>query len=184
MTRVIARAARSRIVLLGEYHDRADDHCWQLQTIAALAAAGRPSCSIRDVSAPCSPCSTAGSRARSTPPRRTKPTGSGGDSSRAYLPLFDFARLNRVPMRADRRAQSSRTRRREDGRRCGRRSRRRVDPARRLDYEAALAEVMAAHGTKGAGDDAPATASSRPSSPDRALAEGLRRRRGRIHRRS
>src|SRR5262249_57864886 len=35
---VIARAARSRFVLLGEYHDRPDHHRWQLQTVAALAA--------------------------------------------------------------------------------------------------------------------------------------------------
>lgn len=37
-TAVLARAARARIVLLGERHDAADHHRWQLDVIAGLAA--------------------------------------------------------------------------------------------------------------------------------------------------
>lgn len=35
---VLARAARAQVVLLGENHDNADHHRWQLQTLAALSA--------------------------------------------------------------------------------------------------------------------------------------------------
>src|SRR5699024_8143630 len=33
---VLDRAAQQDVVLLGEYHTSADDHRWQLQTLAAL----------------------------------------------------------------------------------------------------------------------------------------------------
>ena len=33
---ILKRAADARIVLLGESHDSADDHRWELQTLAAL----------------------------------------------------------------------------------------------------------------------------------------------------
>ena len=35
---VIAKAARRSVVLLGEMHDNAEHHRWQLQTLAALHA--------------------------------------------------------------------------------------------------------------------------------------------------
>ena len=99
---VLARAARSRMVLLGETHDNADHHRWQLQTIAALQARGGAVVLGFEMF-----------------PRRVQPvlddwvagklSESGflaavgwekvwGFDPALYMPLFDFARINRVPM--------------------------------------------------------------------------------------
>lgn len=101
---VLARAAAARVVLLGEHHDRADHHRWQLQVLAALQAA-RPDLVL----------------GLEMFPRRTQPaldrwvaggvpapaflvetdwTAVWGYPAAHYLPLFEFARMNRVPMRA------------------------------------------------------------------------------------
>lgn len=99
---VLTRAGRAQVVLLGENHDNADHHRWQLQTMAALS----------------------GQRARMVIgfemfPRRVQPVLDrwvagefneedflkavdwndvwGVDSS-LYMPLFQFARLNRIRM--------------------------------------------------------------------------------------
>jgi uncharacterized iron-regulated protein len=180
-TDVIGRAARSRIVLLGEHHDRPDHHRWQLQTIAALAAEH--------------PAVVLGFEMF---PRRAQPVLDRwvageidaetllhdaawqrvwGFPPALYLPLFQFARLNRVPMRAlnvDRALVA----------RVGREGWAAVPAAEREGlgdpapatpaYEAALREVMTAHG----GEQAPDEASRRrfveaQLTWDRALAEAL-----------
>jgi uncharacterized iron-regulated protein len=99
---VLARAAKASVVLLGETHDSAEHHRWQLQTIAALHAA-RPNMVL-------------GFEAF---PRRVQPALDrwvAGELNEAeflqqsdwrnvwrmdpqlYLPLFHFARMNRIPM--------------------------------------------------------------------------------------
>jgi uncharacterized iron-regulated protein len=178
---VIARAARSRIVLLGEYHDRADDHRWQLQTIAALAGR-RPAIVLgfemfpRRVQ-PVLDRWVAGEIDTATLLRDADWEQVWGFPPTLYLPLFDFARLNRIPMRAlnVERALVARV---------GREGWAAVPPADREgvsdpapptpEYEAALAEVMAAHGMKGGGDDASRRRFVEAQLTwDRALAEGL-----------
>ncbi len=99
---VLREIARRDVVLLGEQHDNADHHRWQLQTLAALHLL-RPNMVI----------------GFETFPRRVQPAldrwvaGEVGvkeflalaDWERVwsmpaalYLPLFEFARLNRIPM--------------------------------------------------------------------------------------
>ncbi len=101
---VIAAAAARDVVLLGEQHDDADHHRWQLQTLAALHAR-RPTMVV----------------GFEMFPRRLQPVldrwVAGELSTREflrqsewdkvwklppelYLPLFEFARLNRIPMLA------------------------------------------------------------------------------------
>lgn len=101
---VLADMARRKVVLLGEHHDNADDHAWQLATLGALQAL-RPRMVIGFESFP----------------RRTQPVLdkwiAGELSEREflkqadwekvwgfpadlYLPLFRFARINGIPMRA------------------------------------------------------------------------------------
>ena len=99
---VLARAAKASVVLLGEQHDSAEHHRWQLQMIAALHAQ-RPNMVLGFESFP----------------RRVQPAldrWTAGELSDAdflaqsdwrnvwrmdpqlYLPLFHFARMNRIPM--------------------------------------------------------------------------------------
>jgi uncharacterized iron-regulated protein len=96
--------AASRVVLLGERHDRLEDHRWQLQVLAALHAR-RPDLVI----------------GFEMFPRRVQPAldrwvaGELGEQEflresdwhrvwrhdpQLYLPLFHFARMNRIPMLA------------------------------------------------------------------------------------
>ena len=101
---IIARAARARVVLLGEHHDRADHHRWQLQTIAALAAR-RPVMVLgfemfpRRVQ-PVLDRWVAGQIDTATLLRDTGWNRVWGFDPALYLPLFELARLNRLPMRA------------------------------------------------------------------------------------
>lgn len=99
---LLSDAAKRQVVLLGEQHDSAEDHAWQLQTLAALHVL-RPDLVI-------------GFEAF---PRRLQPVldrwSAGELNARQfleqaewdkvwrfppslYLPLFEFARLNRIPM--------------------------------------------------------------------------------------
>ena len=99
---VLEGAARGEVVLLGEQHDDADHHRWQLQTLAGLHLL-RPDMVIGFESFP----------------RRVQPVLDrwiAGELTQAqfleqsewktvwtfpaelYLPLFHFARLNRIPM--------------------------------------------------------------------------------------
>ncbi len=101
---LLADVARHDVVLLGESHDDADHHRWQLQTLAALYALH--------------PRMVIGFEAF---PRRVQPVldrwvagklseteflaQSDWDKvwrfpASLYLPLFHFARINRIPMRA------------------------------------------------------------------------------------
>lgn len=101
---LLTAMAKHDIVLLGEAHDDADHHRWQLQTLAALAAL-RPDMLI----------------GFETFPRRLQPVLDlwvAGKLTSAqlleqsewetvwnvpfelYLPLFQFARINRIPMLA------------------------------------------------------------------------------------
>ncbi|MGV0976142.1 MAG: ChaN family lipoprotein [Azonexus sp.] len=103
-TGVIADAASNEVVLLGEQHDVEDHHRWQLQVLSALHAQ-RPDLVI----------------GFEMFPRRVQPVldrwVAGKMSSREflaqaewdqiwnfppqiYLPLFEFARINRIPMLA------------------------------------------------------------------------------------
>ncbi len=99
---ILSRASRQSVVLLGEVHDNPDHHRWQLQTVAALAVL--------------QPRMALGFEAF---PRRVQPVldrwiaGELGEQeflkavdwhavwgydSGMYMPLFQFARLNRIPM--------------------------------------------------------------------------------------
>lgn len=99
---VLAAMARKDVVLLGENHDEADHHRWQVQVLAALHAQ-RPDMVI----------------GFEMFPRRAQPALDGWVAGKLtvkqfleqsrwesvwqmpaelYLPLFQFARLNRIPM--------------------------------------------------------------------------------------
>ena len=99
---VLAGAAERGVVLLGEVHDNADHHRWQLQTVAALHGRGAAMVLGFEMF-----------------PRRVQPVLDrwvAGEMDQAafldavgwdrvwgmdaalYLPLFHFARINRVPM--------------------------------------------------------------------------------------
>ena len=101
-TDVLSRAAASGMVLLGESHDNPDHHLWQLQTVAALHARGGAVAIGFEMF-----------------PRRVQPVlddwVAGGLNEAAflatvewdrvwgfdpalYMPLFNFARINRLPM--------------------------------------------------------------------------------------
>jgi uncharacterized iron-regulated protein len=101
---IVANAVRQDVVLLGEQHDLEDHHRWQLQMLSALHAQ-RPNMVI----------------GFEMFPRRTQPVldqwVAGSLSSREflkqaewdkvwnfppqiYMPLFEFARINKIPMRA------------------------------------------------------------------------------------
>lgn len=99
---IIARASRQAVVLLGESHDNAEHHRWQLQTLAALHAL-RPDMVIGFEMFP--------RRVQGALDRWVQ-----GDLSeeeflsasdwknvwrfdpQLYMPLFHFARMNRIPM--------------------------------------------------------------------------------------
>jgi len=178
---VIGRAARARVVLLGEHHDRADHHRWQLQTIAALAVE-RPVMVIgfemfpRRVQ-PVLDRWVAGQIDTATLLRDTAWSRVWGFAPEPYLPLFELARLNRVPMRAinvDRDLVA----------RVGREGWAAVpadaregvgDPAPPSPaYQAALAQILSGHGA-GAGLDEAARRRfvEAQLTWDRAFAEGL-----------
>jgi len=99
---VIARAAQRSIVLLGEVHDSAEHHRWQLQTLAGLHAL-RPDMVIGFEMFP--------RRGQEALDRWVAGELSEADFLKAadwntvwrfdpglYMPLFHFARMNRIPM--------------------------------------------------------------------------------------
>lgn len=103
-TEVIARAARRAVVLLGETHENFEHHRWQLQTLAALHTA-RPDMVIGFEMFP--------RRVQKALDRWVAGELSEADFLAAadwrnvwrfdpnlYLPLFHFARMNRIPMLA------------------------------------------------------------------------------------
>jgi hypothetical protein len=99
---VIAEAAQRRVVLIGEHHDSADHHRWQLQVLAALHAR-RPDMAIgfemfpRRVQ-PVLDRWVAGELSEAEFLRASDWNRVWGFDPQLYLPLFHFARLNRIPM--------------------------------------------------------------------------------------
>jgi uncharacterized iron-regulated protein len=101
-SQVIAQAATRPVVLLGERHDSADHHRWQLQVLAALHAR-RPSMVIgfemfpRRVQ-PVLDRWVAGELSEADFLRLSEWDQIWGFDPQLYLPMFHFARLNRIPM--------------------------------------------------------------------------------------
>lgn len=101
---VIARAAKALVVLLGETHVNADHHRWQLQTLVALHAA-RPNMVIgfemfpRRVQ-PVLDQWVAGKLSEKEFLRAAEWDHVWNTDANLYLPLFHFARMNHIPMRA------------------------------------------------------------------------------------
>ncbi len=101
---VITRAAKASVVLLGETHINADHHRWQLQTLAALHAI-RPDMVIgfemfpRRVQAALDKW-VAGELTEKEFLRAAEWDHVWNTDANLYLPLFHFARMNRIPMRA------------------------------------------------------------------------------------
>lgn len=101
---VIARAAQAEVVLLGETHVNADHHRWQLQTLAALHAQ-RPDMVIgfemfpRRVQAALDRW-VAGELTEQEFLRASDWNHVWNTDPNLYLPLFHFARMNRIPMLA------------------------------------------------------------------------------------
>jgi uncharacterized iron-regulated protein len=99
---LLDRIAKKRVVLLGESHDRAEDHAWQLQTIAALDGRGR-SLVLAFEMFPRSSQAALDRWVAGEIDEREFLAASGwntvwGFPVDLYAPLFRFARRNRVPM--------------------------------------------------------------------------------------
>jgi uncharacterized iron-regulated protein len=99
---LIEAAAGGRIVLLGERHDSAADHRWQLQTIAALYGR-RPSIAIGFEAFPRRDQPVLERWVKGDLDERQLLEESDwgrvwGLPAELYLPLFRFARMNRAPM--------------------------------------------------------------------------------------
>ncbi len=101
---IIARAAKSDVVLLGETHVNKEHHRWQLQTLAALHAV-RPDMVIgfemfpRRVQ-PVLDQWVAGELTEKEFLRDVQWGLVWSADADLYLPLFHFARMNHIPMRA------------------------------------------------------------------------------------
>ena len=99
---LLARAAAAQVVLLGESHDNADHHRWELQTVAALAAL-HPKLVLgfemfpRRVQAALDRW-VAGKLSEAEFLKASDWSQVWGYDAAFYLPLFQFARLNRIPM--------------------------------------------------------------------------------------
>jgi uncharacterized iron-regulated protein len=99
---ILGRAAKAQVVLLGESHDNADHHRWELQTVAALAAL-RPKLVLgfemfpRRVQGALDRW-VAGELSEEEFLKAADWSHVWGYESAFYLPLFHFARLNRIPM--------------------------------------------------------------------------------------
>lgn len=101
---VIARAAKASVVLLGETHVNADHHRWQLQALVALHAV-RPNMVIGFEMFPRRVQATldkwvAGELSEKEFLRAAEWDRVWNTDANLYLPLFHFARMNRIPMRA------------------------------------------------------------------------------------
>jgi uncharacterized iron-regulated protein len=99
---VLGEAARRDVVLLGEHHDNADHHRWQLQTLAALALL-RPQIVVGFEAFPrrVQPVLDQWVAGRLTAKQfleRAEWEKVWNMAPELYMPLFEFARLNRIPM--------------------------------------------------------------------------------------
>lgn len=102
VTELIADVARRDVVLLGERHDVADDHQWQLHTLAALQAT-RPNMVIGFESFPRRVQAVldrwvAGELTEKQFLEQAEWTRVWSFPAELYLPLFRFARMHRIPM--------------------------------------------------------------------------------------
>jgi uncharacterized iron-regulated protein len=101
---ILREAVRGDVVLIGEHHDNADHHLWQLQTLAALHLL-RPQMIVgfeafpRRVQ-PVLDDWTAGRLTQQQFLERVDWAKTWNVPAALYLPLFQFARLNRIPMAA------------------------------------------------------------------------------------
>lgn len=101
---LLARASKAQVVLLGESHDDADHHRWELQTVAALAAL-HPKLVLgfemfpRRVQAALDRW-VAGDLSEAEFLKASDWSQVWGYDAAFYLPLFHFARLNHAPMMA------------------------------------------------------------------------------------
>ena len=99
---ILGRAATAQVALLGESHDNADHHRWELHTVAALAAL-RPKLVLgfemfpRRVQGALDRW-VAGELSEEAFLKTADWSRVWGYESAFYLPLFHFARLNRIPM--------------------------------------------------------------------------------------
>ena len=103
-TEITATANQHSVILLGETHVNREHHRWQLQVLAALHAT-RPDMVIGFEMFPRSVQKAldqwiAGELSESDFLRKTKWNSVWGTDASLYLPLFHFARMNRIPMRA------------------------------------------------------------------------------------
>jgi uncharacterized iron-regulated protein len=102
VTDVIGRAVRREVVLLGEAHDNPEQHRWQLQTLAALHAE-RPDMVIdfemfpRRVQKALDQW-VAGDLTEAQFLAASEWNTVWSTDAALYMPLFHFARMNRVPM--------------------------------------------------------------------------------------
>jgi uncharacterized iron-regulated protein len=99
---IVADMAKREVVLLGEQHDDPDHHYWQLQTLAALHAM-RPAMVIGFESFPrrVQPVLDAWIAGELTAKQfleRVEWEKVWNFPPELYLPLFEFARVNRIPM--------------------------------------------------------------------------------------
>lgn len=99
---VLRDMAQRQVVLLGEQHDRAEHHAWQLQTLAALHML-RPQLVIGFESFPRRVQSVldrwvAGELTQRQFLEQTEWEKVWNFPPALYMPLFEFARLNRIPM--------------------------------------------------------------------------------------
>ncbi|MCG8597334.1 MAG: ChaN family lipoprotein [Kiloniellales bacterium] len=99
---VIASAAEAEIVLLGEAHDQADHHRWQLSVLAGLRAkTDRLVIGFESFPRSVQPALDTwveGAWSDATFLRKARWSEVWGLEPGLYLPLFDFARLYRLPM--------------------------------------------------------------------------------------
>lgn len=101
---VLADMARRKVVLLGEQHDNADHHAWQLATLGALHSL-RPKMVIGFEAFPrhAQPVLDkwiAGKLSERQLLKQSDWEEVWGFPPELYLPLFRFARINAIPMRA------------------------------------------------------------------------------------
>jgi len=101
---LLERMARQRVVLLGEAHDSAEDHRWQLHTLTQLHAL-QPKLALGFEMFPrrLQPVLdqwVAGTLAEAEFLKQADWYKVWGYDAQFYLPLFHYARMNRIPMLA------------------------------------------------------------------------------------
>lgn len=101
-TAVLADMARRDVVLLGEHHDDEDHHRWQAQVLAALHAQRSDMVIGFEMfprrAQPVLDRWVAGEITAAQFLKETEWDQVWGMSAELYLPLFEFARINRIPM--------------------------------------------------------------------------------------